>query len=122
MPEIKIDGLVELKKGLAKKIPMDAVKRVVRFNGAALQRGAQNKAQFRGHWEGNEFVKPTGNLKRNIVLDIQDDGLTAEVEPKAEHSAYVEYGTRFMSAQPYLRPAYHEQYVKFVRDMEKLVK
>ena len=47
--------------------------------------------------------------------------MTAEVEPTADYAPYVEYGTRFMEAQPYLKPAFDDQKEKFKRDMKKLV-
>ena len=48
--------------------------------------------------------------------------MTAEVTPKAEYAPYVELGTRFMAAQPYLKPAFEEQKRKFKSDMNKLTK
>ena len=47
--------------------------------------------------------------------------MSAEVEPTAEYAPYVELGTRFMEAQPYLGPAFNEQKEKFKKDMKKLV-
>ena len=64
----------------------------------------------------------TGTLKRSIGLEIRDGGLTAEVEPTAEYAAYVEYGTRYMSAQPYMRPSYTAQKEKFKSDLKKLTR
>ena len=61
----------------------------------------------------------TGHLKRSIGLDITDEGLTAEIEPTADYAAYVEYGTRFMNAQPYMKPAYNAQKGKFKSDFTK---
>ena len=61
-------------------------------------------------------------MKQSIGLDITDGGLTAEVEPTADYAAYVEYGTRFMEAQPYLKPAYDEQKKKFIKDLNELVR
>ena len=66
-------------------------------------------------------MPPSGALREHIELDIKDGGLTAEVEPTMEYSAYVELGTRFMEAQPYLKPAFDEQKEKFKKDMKKLV-
>ena len=62
----------------------------------------------------------TGTLKRSIGLEIRDGGLTAEVEPTAEYAAYVEYGTRYMSAQPYMRPSCTAQKEKFKSDLKSL--
>lgn len=127
MVKITFDGIEELQKKVAKNIKLDAVKRVVRQNGAELQKRAQDNADFRGHyaWEkgkGKVFKKPTGKLKESIMLDITDGGLTAEVEPTAEYAPYVELGTRFMEAQPYLKPAWEVQKEQFKKDMQKLVR
>lgn len=35
---------------------------------------------------------------------------------------YLEYGTRFMDAQPFVQPALEEQSAKFKSDMQKLVR
>lgn len=127
MVKITFDGIEELQKKVAKNIKLDAVKRVVRKNGERLQRRAQDNADFRGHyaWEkgkGKVFKKPTGKLKESITLDITDGGLTAEVEPTAEYAPYVELGTRFMEAQPFLKPAWEVQKEQFKKDMQKLVR
>ena len=113
--KIKIDGLKQLEKALKDNATMDDVKRVVRTNGSQLQRAMQQNADFtRGY--------ATGTTKRSIGLEIVDNGFTAEVKPKTEYSPYLEYGTRFMTAQPFVRPAYNEQKLKFKSDMDKLVR
>lgn len=111
MPEIKVTGLKELEKKLKKNVAMSDVKRVVKQNGSELQKKAMRKAPV-----------DSGHLKRSIGLDIENAGLTAEIEPTADYAAYVEYGTRFMGAQPYLKPAYDEQKELFKSDMKKLVR
>lgn len=122
MPKIRVIGLKELQKALNTEEAQAEIKKIVRHNGAELQSKAQQKADFKGHYEGNKFVPPTGNLKRSIGLEITDGGYTAEVEPMAEYAGYVEVGTRFMEAQPYLKPAYEEQVKQFKSDMQKLVR
>lgn len=113
--KIKIDGLKQLEKALKDNVTMDDVKRVVKTNGSQLQRLMQQNADFtRGY--------ATGTTKRSIGLEIVDGGFTAEVEPQTEYSPYLEYGTRFMTAQPFVRPAYNEQKQKFKSDMDKLVR
>lgn len=64
----------------------------------------------------------TGTTKRSIALEITDAGLTAAVEPGTEYSPYLEYGTRFMDAQPFVKPAYEAQKAQFKEDMQRLVK
>ena len=115
MPKITITGLDELQKKLKENVQMDDVKRVVRHNGQQLQTKMQSKADFtRGY--------ATGTTKRSIGLEFTDGGFTAEVEPGTEYSPYLEYGTRFMDAQPFVKPAHDEQKEKFKRDMQKLVR
>ena len=123
MPTIYIEGLDKLNKKLKHNVTLDDVKRVVRENGAELVQKAQDKADFKGHWEGNRFVPPTGRLKGSISLKYPvDDGLTAVVYTPVEYAEYVERGTRFMDAQPYMKPAYDVQKEIFKRDMKLLTK
>ena len=110
MAKIKVVGIEKLQKKLKKNVQLDDVKRVVRHNGAEMQEKAQRNAPV-----------DTGTLKRSIGLKITDGGMSAEVEPTAEYAPYVELGTRFMEAQPYLKPAFDEQKEKFKKDMKKLV-
>jgi HK97 gp10 family phage protein len=49
----------------------------------------------------------TGNLRNSIGSDIQE--LSAEVGPTASYSAYLEYGTSKMSAQPFMGPAFERR-------------
>ncbi|MEG1459562.1 MAG: HK97 gp10 family phage protein, partial [Acetivibrio sp.] len=77
---------------------MDAVRRVVKLNGAEMQNKAQRNSPV-----------DTGTLKRGIGIELGDGGLTAKVEAAAEYAPYQEYGTRFMESQPYMHPAFNEQ-------------
>ena len=115
MARIKITGLKELQKALKDNVTMDDVKRVVKHNGQQLQQNMQDKADFKMGYQ-------TGTTKRSISLEMLDRGMTAEVGPETEYSPYLEYGTRFMDAQPFVHPAHDEQSEKFKRDMQKLVR
>lgn len=111
MAEIKIVGIEKLQGKLKKNVKMDDVRKVVHKNGADLQKKAQKNAPI-----------DTGHLRDSIMIDERDHGLTTEVAATAEYSAYVEYGTRFMNAQPYMRPAFEVQKEKFKQDMKKLTR
>ncbi|MGM9624284.1 MAG: HK97-gp10 family putative phage morphogenesis protein [Eubacteriales bacterium] len=115
MPKIRIEGLDKLQKALKENVKLDDVKNVVKANGSGLQRTMQRDADFKKGYQ-------TGTTKRSIGLEITDGGFTAEVEPGTEYSPYLEYGTRFMDAQPFVGPAYNEQSEKFKRDMKRLVR
>ena len=110
MAGVKIIGIEKIQKKLRQNVQMADVKKVVRHNGAEMQAKAQQNAPV-----------DTGTLKRSIEIEITDGGMTAEVEPTADYAPYVELGTRFMEAQPYLGPAFNEQKEKFKKDMKKLV-
>lgn len=115
MEKMKVTGLKELQKALKDNVTMDDVKKVVRQNGSELQRKTQENADFTKGYA-------TGQTKRSIGLEITDGGFAAEVEPKTEYSPYLEYGTRFMDAQPFVKPAYDEQVQQFKNDMKRLVR
>ena len=111
MSSIKVTGIDELQMKLKKNVQMSDVKKVVRKNGSDMQKKTQKNAPV-----------DTGTLQRSIALEMRDSGKTAEVEPMVDYGAYVELGTRFMTAQPYLKPAFNEQKEKFKQDMRKLAR
>lgn len=115
MARIKVEGLDKLERALKDNATLDDVRRVIRHNGTQLQRSMQSKADFKMGYQ-------TGQTKRSIGLEIKDAGMAAEVEPTTEYAPYLEYGTRFMDAQPFVKPAYVEQKEKFQRDLERLMR
>lgn len=68
--------------------------------------------------EGNPPNSDTGFLANNINLVIDNDGLGAEVESRAEYSVYLEFGTSEMGARPFLQPALEENKLK-IRNLFK---
>lgn len=115
MSGIKIVGLNQLEKKLKNNVTLNDVKRVVRKNGSDLQKGIQRNADFKKGYQ-------TGATHDSIRLEITDGGMTAESGPITEYSPYLEYGTRFMDAQPFVKPAMEMQERKFKTDMQKLIK
>ena len=115
MGVIRVEGLEELQKKLKKNANMDDVKKVVKHNGSQLQQKIQKKADFKKGYQ-------TGTTKRSVGLEVTDGGLTAESGPTTDYAEYLEFGTRFMEAQPFVKPALEEQAKKFESDLQKLVK
>lgn len=127
MAKFEVKGLDKLQKALKENVTLDDVKKVVRNNGSQLQKKIQSNADFDKGYQ-------TGTTKRSIGLEFENDGLNAVtgstdpvINPKTsvpatEYSPYLEYGTRFMAAQPFVRPAFNEQKAKFKRDLQKLMK
>ncbi|MEG1426054.1 MAG: hypothetical protein RSC76_00045 [Oscillospiraceae bacterium] len=123
----EVKGLKNLAKALKKNITLNDVRRVVRRNGSQLQTKIQNNADFKGHYgwkkgEGRVFENATGATKESVRLELENGGLTAVSGPETEYSPYVEQGTRFMEAQPFVKPAFDDQKGKFTADMKKLVR
>lgn len=119
MSAIKVVGDTELlyKLKSVKQLEKSAVRTVVETNGHELNNGMQREME-------GAYVKgySTGATKRSVTETPGDGGMSVEVGPETEYSPYVEYGTRFMSAEPAVRPAFEAQKPKFKSDMEKLVK
>lgn len=109
---MKLQGADELRKIFKQGLDsIDEIKAVLRTNGSEMQ-GAMVRY----------VPKKTHELKKSIKLQVKDNGLTVEVGPHKDYASYVEYGTRFMDAKPYVRPALHNQELVFKQDMERLFK
>ena len=115
MSSIKVEGIEELEKKLKQNVTLGDVKKVVRHHGSMLQKSIQYAADFTQGYQ-------TGTTKRSVGLEITDGGFTAESGPTTEYAEYVEYGTRFMEAQPFVRPALNRQAKRFQNDLKKLMK
>lgn len=110
---VKISGNDILAQSLAKKpkAVLEGTKKAVLLYGGKLQRGAQSKAPV-----------DTGTLKRSIGMTVSDGGMTATVRPTEHYASCVEYGTRFMDAQPYVKPAFNMVKPQFQRAMQRVLK
>ena len=114
---VTLKGAKELRAALEKRArAKELAANVVKYHGAQLQQNAQRICPV-SHRKG----KPGGTLKRSIRLEIRDKGLTAEVAATTNYAGYVEWGTRYMHAQPYMRPSYEQQVYKFLRDLENVL-
>ena len=124
----ELKGLEKLQKKLQKVAKMEEMERIIEKHGSEMQRKAIiNASKFRGHYEGRgknkHFVKPTGATKRSISVNSSKiDRFRYRVAPGTEYAIYVELGTRKMSAQPFIKPAFDEQKKLFKNDLERLVK
>ena len=105
-----ITGTKVLNKKLRDNAMLTDVKTTVMMNTAELAREAQYEAPV-----------DTSTLERSINMHIEDGGMTGIVEPNTDYAGYVEFGTRFAVAQPYLGPAFKKQSKKFKKDMKRLV-
>lgn len=120
---IEISGADELAGFLKEMATMDDVKQAVKINTTEMHQKATRNASFKGHYDSSgRFIKPTGATKRSIAIEFKDAGLTGVVKTGTHYSPYLEFGTRKMAAQPFMRPAFYDQRVKFMQDMSRLMK
>jgi len=119
--EIRIEGLAALDMALATALEKEAVREAVRVNASELNNNAKSRCPVGTPETTHKPGYQGGTLRRSIVTEIIDDGMTAEIEPHTEYAAYVEYGTRYMKAQPYMRPAFQEQQPKFINDIKRIM-
>lgn len=98
-----------------------------------LKNGNQMNAQMKDNMEktyvavyktGKKKGQPihTGDTAGSVNTVLTDHGMTANVGPTMEYDQYVEYGTRFMKAEPTIRPAFEKQVPIFIRDMKAICK
>lgn len=113
MSELKLNGLDALEVALKRKarnVSKKALSTVVRMNASELQQNAMRNAPCQ-----------TGALRRSITMKLENTGLVAIIQPYMDYAPYVEYGTRFMLAKPFIRPAYQQQAEKFKSDLKRLL-
>lgn len=116
--DVKLVGMDKLQKKIeycGKNL--DLAKTVIKKNGDQLNERMKSKMK-QAYIKGYSHGDTAGSV--NTV--ITDGGMTANVGPTTEYSQYVEYGTRFMKAEPAVRPAFEEQVPIFQRDMEAIMK
>lgn len=104
-----ISGADDLLSKLNKLASHDDVKKAVKINTVELTALAKRNAP-----------NDTGHLERSIVPSITD--LEGRVDATADYAFYVEVGTRFMAAQPYMAPSMMVQRVKFLNDLKRLMR
>lgn len=114
---MRLDGIKELKKMLSdapKELEAD-VKRTTKRHATSLQRKMVSQAFFSGPYT-------VGNIRRNIKIEASDGGMTYTVYPSPDYAPYVEYGTRFMGSQPFVRPAFWSERPLYLESLKRLVK
>ncbi|MEY8538943.1 HK97-gp10 family putative phage morphogenesis protein [Lactococcus muris] len=108
---LSFKGIDQLVKHLDKAASLSDVQKVVKSNGAQLNKKMQVAAPV-----------DTGYLKRSINMSLEDGGFSAKVGPTANYAPYLEYGTRFQNAQPFVKPSFNIQKNIFKNDLERLIK
>lgn len=103
-----LTGEKELIKRLNKLKDKSKVQAVVKANTLEFEREAKAKAPV-----------DTGFLRRGIQVKVGN--LEGRITSTANYSGYLEYGTRYMRAQPYMRPTYNQIKGQFKTQLKKAV-
>ncbi|HEO2872650.1 TPA: HK97-gp10 family putative phage morphogenesis protein [Streptococcus agalactiae] len=124
MINLTIEGEHDLLNALKKEASFNNKRKAVRKNGVKLHKKAVQNANFNGHYEkrkgeGYVFVKPTGATKRSIALEVSNLDTVAKVTSGTNYSGYLETGTRFMEAQPFMKPALDGVIKNFIKDLAR---
>ena len=109
--DIEWQGLEELAMTISRAHPraVEQSVKVIKNNTELVKKQAQKNAPY-----------DTGFLHDNIVTYYT--GMDGFVHSTASYSGYQEWGTRFMGAQPFMRPAVWFIYPFFQKDMTDVMK
>lgn len=115
MTTLQVKGLLDLKKHLENALELKYIKETVKQNGQELKENMVRNAVFtRGH--------STGQTRRSIKLTRANSGFSVKVKPTTDYAPYLEYGTRFMSAQRFVKPSFDKQSKIFLEDIKKVMR
>ena len=121
---IELKGMYKLTSAMREKCSLGAVKTIVQRNGDRLNSTMKRTTHSAFRKTNPNTGRPysTGDTARSINTVMSDNGLTATVGPTMKYDMYVELGTRFMEAEPFVQPAFNTVKPQFFSDMDKLVK
>lgn len=114
---VKLVGVEELVGKLKENVTLDDVKKVVKHNGEELteqMKRQTTKAYIKGY--------STGDLAGSIKMIPLKGGMAVEVKAFMDYAPYVEYGTRYMTAEPIVQPSLDVIGPKFINDLKRLTK
>lgn len=112
-----VQGLEPLVGTLKETATLDDVRNIVKKNGADLTTTMKRQTTI-------SYVKgyTVGDTAGSINMKIQDGGMTVEVATGTSYSPYVEWGTRFMEAEPIVQPSLDKIAPKFYDDLSRIMK
>ena len=112
--KITFKGMVKLQKGLKTRQALPKIKELVKQNGIEMteKMKANTKTAFKKGYS-------QGDTASSIYMTMEDGGMTTKVGPTMDYDPYVEWGTRYMEAEPFAKPAFDEQKVQFKKDLER---
>ena len=112
---MEIRGIDQLIGKLKRSADLGLVKKTVKLNGAELDKRMKRNATFTQGYQ-------TGETKRTITTSLSEGGFSSTTKPTTHYSFYLEKGTRFMAAQPFVKPSHAVQSKIFIKDMQRLMR
>jgi len=70
---------------------------------------------------GDPPTVDTGELVANVIFDIDEDGMGADIGTNVLHGAYMELGTSEVEARPWLFPAFERGKAGHIRRTKKAI-
>lgn len=115
--KISMNGLGALDRALWERASSSDINKVVRRNTTQMQQQAMANAS-------SVYTKgySNGDTKKSIGIRFEDRGMSGVTGLGMEYNQYTELGTRFMAAEPLLKPVFNKQKTVFKSDLEKLLK
>ena len=109
-------GLDKLEQGLLKRAQIEGMKQIVKKHTTELQQKAMANAS-------STYVKgySTGATKKSIGIGFEDGGLTGITGLGLSYDPYLETGTRFMTAEPLLKPLFNQRKNIFISEIRKVI-
>lgn len=126
---VRITGIEKLEKELALgNVKMDrAVRWIVRKQERPMLDGVANRARrgseggvFTGGYSGIE--QSYGGIKEMTEAHYRDYGWTLNVGTYSEYGPCVEWGTRYMPAEPVFKPTLDEVFPSFKAMLERIMR
>ena len=112
--------LIQKLKQIPKELDRD-IDAILEKNAADIQDDAQKKAPV-GTPTSTGIKGYLGGTLQQSILAQKVAKKTWTISTKLNYAIFVEIGTRFMRAQPFLIPAFFKGRSKFVDDLENLIK
>lgn len=109
---VRIKGMKQFVRNVQRKAPQleKAIDQEIKLSSLRVEKGSKKMAPWDTGWMSN-------NIYASVVGLMQ-----AEVISPAEYSIFVEMGTRYMFAQPFLFPALQTDWPLLQKRLTKLVR
>lgn len=111
MVSIKVSASRRFKHRMSHRQAKRMLRKAIKVNGQMMYNYTQRYVPVR-----------TGELRRSLTLVYENRGLTARVYTTMYYADFVEHGTRLMSAQPYMAPAFRKASASLLRDVRAMIK